>query len=105
MMRKATRGRAGGRRRRYFIEVLDPCGFIELSRGCLRGCSSCRVWTFYGWTYRQVSSEAAVEDLGRIRDLGVLRAALYLHAPVRLRGKAPRRVDGDARRADPEPIK
>ncbi len=61
----------GGRRRRYFIGVLDPCASIEFSRGCPWDCSFCSAWTFYGRSYRQVSPEAAAEDLERIREPGV----------------------------------
>jgi hopanoid C-3 methylase HpnR len=61
----------GGRRRRYFIGVLDPCASVEFSRGCPWDCSFCSAWTFYGRSYRQVSPEAAVEDLARVREPGV----------------------------------
>lgn len=61
----------GGRRRKYFIGVLDPCASIEFSRGCPWDCSFCSAWTFYGRSYRQVSPEAAVEDLERVREPGV----------------------------------
>ena len=61
----------GGRRRKYFIGVLDPCASIEFSRGCPWDCSFCSAWTFYGRSYRQVSPEAAVDDLARVREPGV----------------------------------
>jgi hopanoid C-3 methylase HpnR len=61
----------GGRRRKYFIGVLDPCASIEFSRGCPWDCSFCSAWTFYGRSYRQVSPEAAAEDLERIAEPGV----------------------------------
>lgn len=61
----------GGRRRKYFIGVLDPCASIEFSRGCPWDCSFCSAWTFYGRSYRQTSPEAAVEDLARVREPGV----------------------------------
>ena len=61
----------GGRRRKYFIGVLDPCASIEFSRGCPWDCSFCSAWTFYGRSYRQVAPEAAAEDLERIREPGV----------------------------------
>lgn len=61
----------GGRRRKYFIGVLDPCASIEFSRGCPWDCSFCSAWTFYGRSYRQVSPEAAAEDLERIQEPGV----------------------------------
>jgi hopanoid C-3 methylase len=61
----------GGRRRRYFIGVLDPCASIEFSRGCPWDCSFCSAWTFYGRSYRQVSPEAAAEDLERTPEPGV----------------------------------
>ncbi len=61
----------GGRRRKYFIGVLDPCASIEFSRGCPWDCSFCSAWTFYGRSYRQVSPEAAAEDLERVPEPGV----------------------------------
>ena len=61
----------GGRRRKYFIGVLDPCASVEFSRGCPWDCSFCSAWTFYGRSYRQVSPESAVEDLERVREPGV----------------------------------
>ena len=61
----------GGRRRRYFIGVLDPCASVEFSRGCPWDCSFCSAWTFYGRSYRQLSAEAAAEDLARVREPGV----------------------------------
>ncbi|HVC15048.1 MAG TPA: hopanoid C-3 methylase HpnR [Acidimicrobiales bacterium] len=61
----------GGRRRKYFIGVLDPCASIEFSRGCPWDCSFCSAWTFYGRSYRQVSPEAAAEDLARVPEPGV----------------------------------
>jgi len=61
----------GGRRRKYFIGTLDPCASIEFSRGCPWDCSFCSAWTFYGRSYRQVTPEAAVEDLERVKEPGV----------------------------------
>ncbi len=61
----------GGRRRKYFIGVLDPCASVEFSRGCPWDCSFCSAWTFYGRSYRQVSPEAAAEDLAQIPEPGV----------------------------------
>jgi hopanoid C-3 methylase HpnR len=61
----------GGRRRRYFIGVMDPAASIELTRGCPWDCSFCSAWTFYGRSYRQLSPEAATEDMARIREPGV----------------------------------
>ena len=58
-------------RRKYFIGVLDPCASIEFARGCPWDCSFCSAWTFYGRSYRTISPEKAVEDLGRIREPGV----------------------------------
>jgi hopanoid C-3 methylase HpnR len=58
-------------RRKYFIGVLDPCASIEFARGCPWDCSFCSAWTFYGRSYRIVSPERAVEDLGRIEEPGV----------------------------------
>jgi hopanoid C-3 methylase HpnR len=61
----------GGRRRKYFIGVLDPAASVEFSRGCPWDCSFCSAWTFYGRSYRRASPEAAAEDLGRVRETGV----------------------------------
>ncbi|HTZ92179.1 MAG TPA: hopanoid C-3 methylase HpnR [Streptosporangiaceae bacterium] len=61
----------GGRRRRYFIGVMDPAASIEFTRGCPWDCSFCSAWTFYGRSYRRLSAEAAVEDMTRIREPGV----------------------------------
>jgi len=61
----------GGRRRKYFIGVMDPAASIEFTRGCPWDCSFCSAWTFYGRTYRRLSPEAAVEDLARITEPGV----------------------------------
>lgn len=60
-----------GRRRKYFIGVLDPAASIEFTRGCPWNCSFCSAWTFYGRSYRRLSPEAAVEDMSRIREPGV----------------------------------
>jgi len=61
----------GGRRRKYFIGVMDPAASIEFTRGCPWDCSFCSAWTFYGRSYRRLSPEAAVEDMSRIREPGV----------------------------------
>jgi hopanoid C-3 methylase len=61
----------GGRRRKYFIGVMDPAASIEFTRGCPWDCSFCSAWTFYGRSYRRLSPEAAVEDMARIRERGV----------------------------------
>ncbi len=61
----------GGRRRKYFIGVMDPAASIEFTRGCPWDCSFCSAWTFYGRSYRRLSPEAAVEDLSRIQEPGV----------------------------------
>ncbi len=58
-------------RRKYFIGVLDPCASIEFARGCPWDCSFCSAWTFYGRSYRMVSTEKAVEELARIQESGV----------------------------------
>ncbi len=58
-------------RRRYFIGTLDPCASIEFSRGCPWDCSFCSAWTFYGRSYRLVSTERIVEDLLSIREPGI----------------------------------
>jgi hopanoid C-3 methylase len=58
-------------RRRYFIGTLDPCASIEFSRGCPWDCSFCSAWTFYGRSYRLVSTERVVEDLRSIREPGI----------------------------------
>jgi len=59
------------RRHKYFIGVLDPCASIEFSRGCPWDCVFCSAWTFYGRSYRQVSPEAAGEDLARVAEPNV----------------------------------
>ena len=58
-------------RRKYFLGELDPCASIEFTRGCPWDCSFCSAWTFYGRTYRTVSTERAVEDLARVKEPGV----------------------------------
>jgi hopanoid C-3 methylase HpnR len=58
-------------RRKYFLGVLDPCASIEFARGCPWDCSFCSAWTFYGRSYRMVSTEKAVEELERVRERGV----------------------------------
>src|SRR5215470_6652413 len=60
-----------GRRRKYFIGVLDPAASIEFTRGCPWDCSFCSAWTFYGRSYRRLSPEAAAEDMARITEPGV----------------------------------
>jgi hopanoid C-3 methylase HpnR len=59
------------RRRRYFIGVLDPCASIEFTRGCPWDCSFCSAWTFYGRGYRQMSPQAAADDMASIREPNV----------------------------------
>lgn len=61
----------GGRRRKYFIGVMDPAASAEFSRGCPWDCSFCSAWTFYGRSYRQVPPEAAAEDIAHIAEPGV----------------------------------
>ncbi len=58
-------------RRKYFIGTLDPCASIEFSRGCPWDCSFCSAWTFYGRSYRLVSTERVIEDLRSVREPGV----------------------------------
>ncbi len=58
-------------RRKYFIGVLDPCASIEFTRGCPWDCSFCSAWTFYGRSYRPVSSDKVIEDLERIKEPGI----------------------------------
>ncbi len=58
-------------RRKYFIGTLDPCASIEFSRGCPWDCSFCSAWTFYGRSYRLVSTERIIEDLRAIREPGI----------------------------------
>ncbi|HEX3490484.1 MAG TPA: hopanoid C-3 methylase HpnR [Streptosporangiaceae bacterium] len=60
-----------GRRKKYFIGVMDPAASIEFTRGCPWDCSFCSAWTFYGRSYRRLSPEAAVEDMARIAEPGV----------------------------------
>jgi hopanoid C-3 methylase len=59
------------KRDKYFIGVLDPCASIEFTRGCPWDCAFCSAWTFYGRSYRQMSPEAAAEDLAQIREPNV----------------------------------
>jgi hopanoid C-3 methylase HpnR len=59
------------RRRKYFLGPIDPCASIEFSRGCPWDCSFCSAWTFYGRSYRQISPERIIEDLGTIKEPGV----------------------------------
>jgi hopanoid C-3 methylase HpnR len=61
----------GGRRRKYFIGVMDPAASVEFTRGCPWDCSFCSAWTFYGRSYRRLSPDAAVEDMARIDEPGV----------------------------------
>lgn len=58
-------------RRKYFLGVLDPCASIEFTRGCPWDCSFCSAWTFYGRSYRQVSTDVIIDDLSRIQEPGV----------------------------------
>src|SRR5271166_3186457 len=58
-------------RRKYFLGTLDPCASIEFSRGCPWDCSFCSAWTFYGRSYRLVSTERVIEDLRSIHEPGV----------------------------------
>jgi hopanoid C-3 methylase HpnR len=58
-------------RRKYFLGMLDPCASIEFSRGCPWDCSFCSAWTFYGRSYRVMSPDKAVEELGRVKEPGV----------------------------------
>lgn len=60
-----------GKRRKYFIGVLDPCASIEFTRGCPWDCSFCSAWTFYGRSYRKASPEAAGEEMARIAEPNV----------------------------------
>ncbi|MGH9102541.1 MAG: hopanoid C-3 methylase HpnR [Acidimicrobiales bacterium] len=72
----------GGRRRRYFIGVLDPAASVELSRGCPWDCSFCSAWTFYGRSYRQLDPEAAAADIASVREPGVFIVddVAFIHA-------------------------
>ncbi|MDF9393705.1 MULTISPECIES: hopanoid C-3 methylase HpnR [Methylococcus] len=58
-------------RRKYFLGTLDPCASIEFSRGCPWDCSFCSAWTFYGRSYRVMSTERIMEDLRRIKEPGI----------------------------------
>jgi hopanoid C-3 methylase HpnR len=58
-------------RRKYFIGVLDPCASIEFARGCPWDCSFCSAWTFYGRSYRMVSTEKAVAELEQVQEPGI----------------------------------
>ncbi len=85
----------GGRRRKYFIGVMDPAASIEFTRGCPWDCSFCSAWTFYGRSYRRLSADAAVEDMTRITRTGRLhRRRRGLH-----QGRAGRRDRAAARAA------
>jgi hopanoid C-3 methylase len=72
----------GGRRRKYFIGVMDPAASVEFTRGCPWNCSFCSAWTFYGRSYRRLSPEAAVEDMARIAEPGVFIVddVAFIHA-------------------------
>src|SRR5262249_57986507 len=59
------------KRLKYFIGLLAPCASVEFSRGCPWDCSFCSAWTFYGRSYRQLTSESVVEDIGSIREPGI----------------------------------
>lgn len=61
----------GGRRRKYFIGVLDPAASVEFSRGCPWDCAFCSAWTFYGRSYRTVDPEIAARDVASIREPGI----------------------------------
>src|SRR5208282_2925157 len=61
----------GGRRRKYFIGVMDPAASVEFTRGCPWDCSFCSAWTFYGRSYRKSSAEAAAEDMLSIKEPNV----------------------------------
>lgn len=58
-------------RRKYFIGVLDPCASIEFTRGCPWDCSFCSAWTFYGRSYRALSTGRIIEDLERVKEPGI----------------------------------
>ena len=58
-------------RRKYFIGTLDPCASVEFARGCPWDCTFCSAWTFYGRSYRLVSTERIIEDLRSIREPGI----------------------------------
>ncbi|MEX0776722.1 MAG: hopanoid C-3 methylase HpnR [Phycisphaeraceae bacterium] len=59
------------KRHKYFIGHMDPSASIEFTRGCPWDCSFCSAWTFYGRSYRKVSTPAAVEDLKAVREPNV----------------------------------
>src|SRR5207302_3305736 len=61
----------GRKRHKYFIGVLDPCASVEFTRGCPWDCSFCSAWTFYGRSYRMVSTEKAVEELEQVQEPGI----------------------------------
>lgn len=61
----------GKRRRKYFIGHMDPSASIEFTRGCPWDCNFCSAWTFYGRSYRKLSTDAVVEDMLRIREPNV----------------------------------
>lgn len=59
------------RRRKYFIGHMDPSASVEFTRGCPWDCSFCSAWTFYGRSYRKVSTPAVIEDMKAIREPNV----------------------------------
>lgn len=59
------------KRRKYFIGHLDPCASVEFSRGCPWDCSFCSAWTFYGRSYRKLSTESVIDDLKQVREPNV----------------------------------
>jgi hopanoid C-3 methylase len=61
----------GGRRRKYFIGVMDPAASIEFTRGCPWDCSFCSAWTFSGRSHRQRDPERIGAELERIAEPGV----------------------------------
>jgi biotin synthase-like enzyme len=54
-----------------FLRELDTCASIEFSRGCPWDCSFCSAWTFYGRSYRVMSTERIMDDLRRIKEAGI----------------------------------
>jgi len=81
----------GGRRRKYFIFVRMIWNF---SRVCNPERQLADHWRDMAYELPVPPADAKTPD----------RGALYVHVPVRLRGKAPRWAGGDGRRAA-EPIR
>lgn len=63
-------------RRRYHHAFSAPSACLETSRGCPFDCNFCSVWIFYRRRIRSRSVDRILEDLRRIRSLG-LRKVMF----------------------------